>query len=252
MRSKDEGYWPPVLLDALIPGRFFTKEVIKEYPSAQAILARPHGWKLVWWYWLGYWLFWIVVCAISDSLFALALTAFVLITPFFWYAFGMFVGLTLFFPGTYIMWHWQARSIKAISTHIITESHSREMVLRSRAWLTFWRAVFLPGRDLGHLTHRALGRIAGFLQVACALIAPLMFFGIAALNMLAEGTPRMRAAHDLSKSLSTIFEQFFPVPVIVTLLVLSALLFVTSLACAYKYVTRAAYMNPEERATLTL
>lgn len=167
--NRPEPQPPPGFLDAVIPGRYFKRRGIHTDERLWKLGMGTHRFNVFSVVWAALLPFWGVVMAMCGSFEDFGMLILALLSPYAIFHIFSIPFLITAYPGFYYLHYKQGVSLRHLSHSIFTTSPLGMDVIACRHWLAWWRAIILPGVDIGNLNTRAFGNFFGFAQRATFL-----------------------------------------------------------------------------------
>lgn len=184
-QSKSQPY--PVFSDAIIPGRYFNRLGVHTDETRKKLGRGTLAWNTVTAVWVAMIPFWCVLTSLRGAFSTFSDIISSLFSPYVIFGLLFCPVFLVFYPGFYYLFYKQGVSLRHLSHHIFTSSPAVVDVRGSDHWLAWWRAMLLPGVDLGNFTTKLLGHVTGAAQVASFLIPFWGFAGPGLTYLLTDG-----------------------------------------------------------------
>lgn len=247
--NRPEPQPPPGFLDAIIPGRYFKKRGIHTDERLWKLGMGTHRWNVFTVMWAALLPFWVTVTAICGFINEFGRFLGALLTPFPIIAVMATPVFVVAYPGFYYLHYKQGVSLRHLSHSIFTASLSGMDVIACRHWLAWWRAIHLPGVDIGNLNTRAFGNFFGFAQRAAFLTPLWLLSGPMLVALITNEGPLPPLIEELFTTMLTL--AFSPMTLLWSWGI-SLALFWVNFWHGRKWVEHVANMSPGERAALPL
>lgn len=238
---------PLSVLDAIIPGRYLYRRGLHTEQTLKRIGVGHLVWNLLTKLWLAWFPFWMVVTGICGSMSHLNMLTAGLFSPLGGLVMFAAPCLVVFYPGVYYLYYKQGVSLRHVSDRIFTTSLDGAAIRSSKLWLAWWRALLMPGIDVGNLKSKWLGRLTGATQIATFLVVVWLVSGDSLARLLSGGRASSLWFFD---ALATVVAPSGNLVGPLVCWVVSFTLLCVNISCGRKWVDHVAAMPLEERVAL--